>query len=123
MLPYSKGVSRYDNLMSGNGFSKYKHKLLVSVHYEETLSGNMFSKLNPKFLFSGPYQSHKISVELQLHKDNVPIKKMGGTLTLAEVGGEGQQSRAGRLRNSSQAQTREIRRKHKCVSVRVQMPC
>ena len=108
LSPYSKGVSRYDNVLRGNGFSKHKHKLLVSVHYEETLSGNMFSKLNPKFLFSGPYQSHKISVELQLHKDDVPIKKMRGTLTLAEVGGEGPQSQEGRLRNSSQAQLEKL---------------
>ena len=104
MLPYSKGVSRYDNLMRGNGFSKYKHKLLVSVYYEENLAGNVFSKLNPKFLFSGAGQSHKVSVELKLHKDNVLVKKMRETLTLAEVSVQGQQSRAGRLRNSSQAQ-------------------
>ena len=108
MLPYSKGVSRYDNLMRGNGFSKYKHKLLVSVYYEENLAGNVFSKLNPKFLFSGADQSHKVSVELKLHKDNVLIKKMRETLTLAEVSVEGQQSRAGRLRNSSQAQLEKL---------------
>ena len=104
MAPYSKDVSRYDNVMRGNGFSKYKHKLLVSVYYEDTMPDTVFSKLNPKFLFSGSYQSHKVSVELQLHKDDVPIKKMRETLTLAEVGVEGQQSQAGRLRNSSQAQ-------------------
>ena len=108
MLPYSKGVSRYDNLMRGNGFSKYKHKLLVSVYYEENLAGNVFSKLNPKFLFSGADQSHKVSVELKLHKDNVLIKKMRETLILAEVSVEGQQSRAGRLRNSSQAQLEKL---------------
>ena len=108
MLPYSKGVSRYDNLMRGNGFSKYKHKLLVSVYYEENLAGNVFSKLNPKFLFSGADQSHKVSVELKLHKDNVLIKKMRETLTLAEVSVEGQQSQAGRLRNSSQAQLERL---------------
>ena len=108
MLPYSKGVSRYDNLMRGNGFSKYKHKLLVSVYYEENLAGNVFSKLNPKLLFSGADQSHKVSVELKLHKDNVLLKKMRETLTLAEVSVEGQQSRAGRLRNSSQAQLEKL---------------
>ena len=108
MSPYSKGVSRYDNLMRGNGFSKYKHKLLVSVYYEDTPASTAFSKLNPKFLFSGAYQSHKISVELQLHKDDVTIKKMRETLTLAEVGVEGQQSQAGRLRDSSQAQLERL---------------
>ena len=108
MSPYSKDVSRYDNLMRGNGFSKYKHKLLVSVYYEDTPASTAFSKLNPKFLFSGAYQSHKISVELQLHKDDVPIKKMRETLTLAEVGVEGQQSQASRLRDSSQAQLERL---------------
>jgi hypothetical protein len=108
LSPYSAGASRYDNLLQGNGFSKYEHKLLVKVRYEDTLGATAFSKLNPKFLFSGVYQSHNISVELQLHKGDIAIKKMKATLSLAEVGSEAPQSQMGRLRNSSEAQLKRL---------------
>ena len=108
LSPYRKGASRYDNLLRGNGFSKYKHKLLVRVRYENTLRTSAFSELNPKLLFTGAYQSHQISVELQLHEGDIPIKKMKETLSLAEVDVEGRQSQEGRLRPDSQAELERL---------------
>jgi hypothetical protein len=64
--------------------------------------------LNPKLLFTGAYQSHQISVELQLHEGDIPIKKMKETLSLAEVDVEGRQSQEGRLRPDSQAELERL---------------
>lgn len=104
LFSYSKGASRYDNLLRGNGFSKYKHKLLVRVQYENIRRATAFAKLNPKLLFMGPRQSHQISVELQLHEGDIPIKKMKETFSLAEVDVEGSPNPKGRLSPRSQAE-------------------
>jgi hypothetical protein len=101
---YNRGASRYDNLLRGNGFSKYKHKLLVRVQYENISRPTAFAKWNSKLLFMGPRQSHQISVELELHEGDVSIKKMKETLSLAEVGVEGALNSKGQLSPRSQAE-------------------
>jgi hypothetical protein len=110
LSPYSKGVSRYDNLLRGNGFSKYKHKLLVRVGYE-TIGRGAFAKLNPRRLFAGSHQRHQMSVELQLHEGDILIKKMRETFALAEVNVAGLPNSKGKLSPRSQAELARLERR------------
>lgn len=100
--PYSEGVSQYDNLLQGNGFSKFKHKLVVSVEHEKSLKKRVFSLSNLKSLLSAPYQMHEIFVELKLLEGNVTIEQMRERVSLVETVTEGLEGLELKLRPNSQ---------------------
>ena len=101
--PYTQSASRYHNLLQGNGFSKFKHKLVVSLEHEKSLRKRAFSFSNPKSLLSAPYKSHEIFVELKLLEGDVTIGQMRRRVSLAEADAEGMEELELKLRPNSEA--------------------
>ena len=87
LFPYAEGASRYENLLRGNGFSRLRYELLVSLKYKKETKNTALSKYNPKHLFANSHrarEAHRVSVELQLFDDNSKVKGTRVDIALVE---------------------------------------